>query len=136
MVLASDIATWIQGPLGKDAIEISYPAMGHRKNGWRRERIRPLSLALNCFWRKEWVLIIEEKHFVCFPSSEPLSAVQRLVLLACTRTCVSFCLFPLFFLFEPATLSEDEPTDEMLIPSGKPFCSFLFYFCRNTETLV
>lgn len=67
------------------------------KNGWRRERIRPLSLDLNCFWRKEWVLIIEEKHFVCFPSSEPLSAVQRLVLLTCPRTCVSFCLSPLFF---------------------------------------
>lgn len=84
--------------------------------------------------KTERVLVIEEKHFVCFPSSEPLSAVQRLVLLTFTRTCVSFCF--LFFLFEPATLSEDEPPDEMLIPSGKPFCSFLFYFCRNTKTLV
>lgn len=45
--------------------------------------------------KTEWVLVIEEKHFVCFPSSEPLSAVQRLVFLAFTRTCVSFSF--LFF---------------------------------------
>lgn len=45
--------------------------------------------------KTEWVLVIEEKHFVCFPSSEPLSAVQPLVLLALTRICVSFCF--LFF---------------------------------------
>lgn len=134
MVLASHIATWIQGPLGKDAIGISYPAMGHRKNGWRRERRRPFSRFELFLEKTEWVLVIEEEHFVCFPSSEPLSAVQRLILRALTRTCVSFCF--LFFLFELVNLSEDEPTDEMLIPSGKPFCIFLFYFCRNTETLV
>lgn len=108
--------------------------MGHRKNGWRRERRRPFSRFELFLEKTEWVLVIEEEHFVCFPSSEPLSAVQRLILRALTRTCVSFCF--LFFLFELVNLSEDEPTDEMLIPSGKPFCIFLFYFCRNTETLV
>lgn len=86
------------------------------KNVGRRERVRPLSLDLNCFWRKEWVLIIEEKHFVCFPSSEPLSAVQRLVLLACTRTCVRFCLFPLFFCLN------QPPCQKM---SQQMKCSFL-----------
>lgn len=31
--------------------------------------------------KTEWVLVIEEKRFACFPSSEPLSAERRLILL-------------------------------------------------------
>lgn len=104
MVLASHIATWIQGPLGKDAIGIS-SSNGTQEKWMEKRTDKAIVFRFKLFLEKtEWVLVIEEKHFVCFPSSEPLSAVQRLVSLTFTRTCISFCF--LFFQFEPATLSE------------------------------
>lgn len=52
MVLASDIATWIQGPLGKDAIEISYPAMGHRKKWMEKRTYKAIVFRFELFLEK------------------------------------------------------------------------------------
>lgn len=71
-----------KGPPGR--CHCDFLSSNGRQEAWVEKRTcKVIVFGLTLFfWRKQWVLVIEEKHFVCFPSSEPFSAVQRLVFIA------------------------------------------------------
>lgn len=118
-------------PLGKDAIGMSHPGMGHGKHGLRRGHRRPLSLDLNLFWRKHSGSSesLKKSIWFVFPHLSLCHLCNVSFYLPCTSTWASFFVlflflsffhsFFFFFLNQPPCKKMIYQMT-MLIPSGKP----------------